>query len=88
MTCDPELLKLVPLFSLLDADEREVLASHVEVRRFGGGQPKPSRLCISHRRVKVAFLNSPSRSETRVASLPACKHAGTTAIAPNGKSVV
>ena len=34
MTCDPELLKLVPLFSLLDADEREVLASHVEVRRF------------------------------------------------------
>ena len=34
MTCDPELLQRVPLFSLLDADERAVLASHVEVRQF------------------------------------------------------
>ena len=34
MGCDAELLKQVPLFSLLDGDERAVLAGHVEVRRF------------------------------------------------------
>jgi uncharacterized membrane protein len=34
MACDAELLKRVPLFSLLDADERAVLAAHVEVRQF------------------------------------------------------
>ncbi len=34
MGCDANLLKSVPLFSLLDGDEREVLAAHVEVRRF------------------------------------------------------
>lgn len=34
MACDPEILKQVPLFSLLDADERAVLASHVEVRHI------------------------------------------------------
>lgn len=38
MTCDPELLQRVPLFSLLDADERAVLASHVEVRQFSAHQ--------------------------------------------------
>jgi len=32
--CDPEILKAVPLFSLLDEDERHVLASHVEVRHY------------------------------------------------------
>ncbi|MFN7926257.1 MAG: DUF1003 domain-containing protein [Bryobacteraceae bacterium] len=34
MACDAELLTNVPLFSLLDADERAVLASHVEVRTY------------------------------------------------------
>jgi len=34
MPCDVELLKHVPLFSLLDNDELAVLASHVEVREF------------------------------------------------------
>ena len=34
MGCDPDLLKLVPLFSLLDSDERAVLAAQVEERRF------------------------------------------------------
>ena len=38
MACDPEVLKRVPLFSLLDAEERGVLASHVEVRQFGAHQ--------------------------------------------------
>ena len=34
MSCKPELLKSVPLFSLLDDDETSVLASQVEVKTF------------------------------------------------------
>jgi len=35
MTCKPEILRSVPLFSLLDDDETAVLASQVEVKSFG-----------------------------------------------------
>jgi CRP/FNR family transcriptional regulator, cyclic AMP receptor protein len=34
MSCDPEALKGVPLFSLLDADETAVLAAQVELKQF------------------------------------------------------
>jgi uncharacterized membrane protein len=34
MTCKPEVLKNVPLFSLLDDDERAVLSSQVELKTF------------------------------------------------------
>src|SRR6185437_13341491 len=34
MACDPGVLKEVPLFALLDDDERAVLAGHVELRKF------------------------------------------------------
>jgi CRP/FNR family cyclic AMP-dependent transcriptional regulator len=34
MACDPEVLKNVPLFALLDDDETAVLASQVEVKNF------------------------------------------------------
>ncbi|HZL29256.1 MAG TPA: DUF1003 domain-containing protein, partial [Acidobacteriaceae bacterium] len=34
MPCDPQELRHVPLFSLLDDDELSVLASHVELREF------------------------------------------------------
>jgi len=34
MACDPEILKNVPLFSLLDAEEIAVLATQVELRTF------------------------------------------------------
>ena len=34
MTCKPEMLKGVPLFSLLDDDEKAVLAAQVDVRTF------------------------------------------------------
>jgi uncharacterized membrane protein len=34
MPCDPSELAEIPIFSLLDADERAVLAQHVELRRF------------------------------------------------------
>ena len=38
MACDPEILKSVPLFSLLDDEERAVLASTVAVRQFEANQ--------------------------------------------------
>ncbi len=38
MACDADALKLVPLFSLLDGEERDVLAAHVDVRHFGANQ--------------------------------------------------
>lgn len=38
MSCDPEILKDVPLFSLLDEDELAVLASQVELKKFGARQ--------------------------------------------------
>jgi uncharacterized membrane protein len=34
MACNPEVLDNVPLFSLLDSDEKAVLASHVELKNF------------------------------------------------------
>jgi CRP/FNR family cyclic AMP-dependent transcriptional regulator len=38
MPCDPEVLKNVPLFSLLDDDERAVLAGQVELKTFSARQ--------------------------------------------------
>jgi CRP/FNR family cyclic AMP-dependent transcriptional regulator len=38
MSCNPEVLKRVPLFALLDDDELAVLAAQVEVREFGARQ--------------------------------------------------
>jgi CRP/FNR family transcriptional regulator, cyclic AMP receptor protein len=38
MPCDPEELKHVPLFELLDNDELAVLAAHVELRKFAARQ--------------------------------------------------
>jgi CRP/FNR family cyclic AMP-dependent transcriptional regulator len=38
MACNPEVLKHVPLFALLDAEETAVLASQVELRRFAPRQ--------------------------------------------------
>ena len=34
MACDPSVFAEVPIFALLDADERAILADHVELRRF------------------------------------------------------
>jgi len=34
MACDPEVLKKIPLFALLDAEEAAVLAGQVELKRF------------------------------------------------------
>src|SRR6266849_6544434 len=38
MACNPEVLKNVPLFALLDADETAVLASQVELKKFAPRQ--------------------------------------------------
>ena len=38
MPCDPEILKKVPLFALLDDDETNVLASQVEIKTFAPRQ--------------------------------------------------
>src|SRR5689334_1670565 len=38
MTCSPDVLKHVPLFSLLDEEESEVLASQVELKTFAPRQ--------------------------------------------------
>jgi uncharacterized membrane protein len=38
MACNPEVLKHVPLFALLDADETEVLAGQVELKKFAARQ--------------------------------------------------
>jgi len=38
MSCDPQELRHVPLFSLLDDDELNVLSSHVELREFAARQ--------------------------------------------------
>jgi uncharacterized membrane protein len=38
MPCDPSVFEDVPIFSLLDADERAVLAEQVELRRFAARQ--------------------------------------------------
>src|ERR1700726_1821980 len=35
MSCGPDILRSVPLFSLLDDDETAVLAAQVEVKNFG-----------------------------------------------------
>jgi CRP-like cAMP-binding protein len=38
MPCDPSELEEIPIFSRLDAEERAVLAQHVELRRFAPHQ--------------------------------------------------
>ncbi len=38
MGCDPEILKQIPLFSLLDDDEAAVLAAQVEIKTFAARQ--------------------------------------------------
>ena len=38
MACNPEVLKQVPLFALLDEEELAVLAGQIGLTRFGGRQ--------------------------------------------------
>jgi CRP/FNR family cyclic AMP-dependent transcriptional regulator len=63
MTCKPELLRTVPLFSLLDDDETAVLASQVDVKTFAAreriykaGDPGMAYVMVSGR-VRVTTVD-------------------------------
>jgi len=64
MACTPEVLKDVPLFSRLDADESAVLASQVEVRHFAArqriykiGEPADRAYVVASGRVRVTMVD-------------------------------
>jgi CRP/FNR family transcriptional regulator, cyclic AMP receptor protein len=64
MPCKPEVLKNVPLFSLLDDDELAVLAGQVELRNFSAreriyklGEPSPQAYVIISGRVRVTMAD-------------------------------
>ncbi len=64
MSCDPGLLTQVPLFSLLDADERAVLAANVEMRRYDAhqriyhrGDPGDSGYLVIEGAVRVSVID-------------------------------
>jgi len=64
MTCKPEVLKSVPLFSLLDDDETAVLAAQVEVKTFApreriykAGDPGTQAYVLVSGRVQVTTVD-------------------------------
>ena len=64
MGCKPELLKNIPLFSLLDDEETAVLASQVEVRTFAPreriykvGDPGPQAYVVISGKVTVSTVD-------------------------------
>ena len=64
MPCDPAIFEEVSLFSLLDADERAVLAEQVELRRFAprhriyrSGDPGGKAFIVVKGRVEVAVID-------------------------------
>src|SRR6266446_5537288 len=68
MACDPNVFAEVPIFSLLDADERAILADHVELRRFGGrqriyrvGDPGSRAYIVLTGRVEVSMVDDEQR---------------------------
>ena len=68
MPCDPSVFAEVPIFSLLDADERAILADHVELRRFvsrqriyKAGDPGSRAYLVLSGRVEVSMLDEEQR---------------------------
>src|SRR5262245_31991846 len=64
MSCDPTVFEDIPIFSLLDADERAVLAEQVELRRFAArqrvykpGDPGGKAYVVLNGRVQVAVID-------------------------------
>lgn len=64
MACNPEALKSVPLFSLLDEDELAVLAEQVELKTFAArqriyktGDPAPQAYVMISGKVRVTTLD-------------------------------
>jgi uncharacterized membrane protein len=65
MPCDPSVFADVPIFSLLDADERAVLAEQVELRRFAprqriyrAGEPGQRAYVLLRGRVHVVLIDA------------------------------
>jgi len=64
MPCDPAFFADIPIFSLLDADERAVLADQVELRRFTArqriyktGDPGDKAYVVQTGRVQVVMID-------------------------------
>src|SRR5437016_6119746 len=64
MPCDPAFFADIPIFSLLDADERAVLADQVELRRFNArqriyktGDPGDKAYVVQTGRVQVVVID-------------------------------
>jgi len=64
MPCDPAIFEEIPIFSLLDADERAVLAEQVELRRFGArqriyrtGDPGAKAYVVTRGKVRVVVID-------------------------------
>jgi CRP/FNR family cyclic AMP-dependent transcriptional regulator len=68
MAVDPSVFAEVPIFSLLDADERAILADHVELRRFVArqriyktGDPGSRAYIVLNGRVEVSMVDEEQR---------------------------
>jgi CRP/FNR family transcriptional regulator, cyclic AMP receptor protein len=64
MPCDPSVFEDIPIFSLLDADERAVLAEQVDLRRFAprqrifrAGDPGEKAYVLLRGRVEVVLID-------------------------------
>lgn len=64
MPCDPEELRHVPLFELLDDDELRVLATHVDIKRFAprqrifkAGDPANHMYVVMEGRVRLTAMD-------------------------------
>ena len=64
MPCDPSVFEEIPIFSLLDADERAVLAEQVELRRFAprqriykAGEPGSKAYVVLKGQVEVIVID-------------------------------
>ena len=71
MTCDPEMLKGVPLFALLDQEETAVLAAQVELKQFSAreriyktGQPGGQAYVLLSGSVRVTTVDEDHQEVT------------------------
>ena len=71
MGCDAELLRKVPLFSLLDEEERAVLAGHVNVRNYSAherifrrGDPGSRGYVVIEGRIRVTLIDDDQQEVT------------------------
>ena len=56
MSCNPDVLKHVPLFALLDEDETAVLAGQVELKNFAPRQQRLSERFMPAKSVQSSLV--------------------------------